>query len=96
MNQPFAIIFNFPISKLIDRFMCGSFVFGLSAHVYKLGELSDSGRYTGMIMTVGAAGALCGMPISGAINQLTEDFKIVGYYAGLFSKTWCELKIMNN
>ncbi|KAJ3926696.1 MAG: major facilitator superfamily domain-containing protein [Lentinula lateritia] len=63
-------------------FMCGSFVFGLSAHVYKLGELSDSGRYTGMIMTVGAAGALCGMPISGAINQLTEDFKIVGYYAG--------------
>ncbi|KAJ3804779.1 hypothetical protein F5876DRAFT_91740 [Lentinula aff. lateritia] len=28
----------------------------------------------GMIMAVGAAGALCGMPISGAINQLTEDF----------------------
>ncbi|GAW04557.1 MFS general substrate transporter [Lentinula edodes] len=63
-------------------FMCGSFVSGLSVHVDKLGELSDSGRYTGMIMTVGAAGALCGMPISGAINQLTEDFKIVGYYAG--------------
>lgn len=38
-----------------------------------------------MIMTVGAAGALCGIPISGAINKATGGFEVVGYYAGSFN-----------
>lgn len=46
------------------------------------GDMSDVGRRVGMTLTIAAAGALAGPPISGAINNATHGFKAVGYYAG--------------
>lgn len=47
-----------------------------------LGATEDVGRRTGMAMTISAAGALAGPPISGAIEKASGGFKAVGYYAG--------------
>ncbi len=35
-----------------------------------------------MFMSILAVGALCGPPISGAIETATGDFKLVGVFAG--------------
>ncbi|CAE6414885.1 unnamed protein product [Rhizoctonia solani] len=48
----------------------------------KMGSMDDVGRRTGMLMSVIAAGALTGPPISGAIRGATGSFVDVGYYAG--------------
>ncbi|KAL0064145.1 hypothetical protein AAF712_008867 [Marasmius tenuissimus] len=47
-----------------------------------MGEIQEIGRRTGMVMSIGALGALTGPPISGAINHATGGFEKVGYYAG--------------
>ncbi|KAG9097799.1 hypothetical protein FRC07_010730 [Ceratobasidium sp. 392] len=47
-----------------------------------MGEMEDVGRRSGMLMTVVAAGAVAGPPISGAIRDTTGSFVNVGYYAG--------------
>ncbi|KAJ4466245.1 major facilitator superfamily domain-containing protein [Lentinula aciculospora] len=70
------------VIAVLYGFMCGSFVSGLLLPVYELGGIADTGQRTGMIMSIGAAGALCGIPISGAINKATGGFEVVGYYAG--------------
>ncbi|KAE9407339.1 MFS general substrate transporter [Gymnopus androsaceus JB14] len=86
-----ALSFAWPFAKteyaliviaVLYGFTCGAFVSGLLLPVFELGDVADAGRRTGMIMTVGAAGALCGIPISGAINKATGGFEVVGYYAG--------------
>lgn len=53
--------------------------------VIALGEIEDVGRRVGVSLTVLATGALAGPPISGAINNATGGFKVVGYYAGMCS-----------
>lgn len=50
--------------------------------LFELGEVGDIGRRTGMALSIAAAGALAGPPISGAINHATGGFEAVGYYAG--------------
>ena len=52
--------------------------------LFALGGTGDVGRRTGMILTIGAIGALAGPPMSGAINKATGGFKFVGVTAG----TW--------
>ncbi|KAG8729949.1 hypothetical protein FRC11_007684 [Ceratobasidium sp. 423] len=61
---------------------CGVFVGMLAVPVAKMGSMDDVGRRTGMLMTVIAAGAVAGPPISGAIRDVTGSFVDVGYYAG--------------
>ncbi|CAE6362982.1 unnamed protein product [Rhizoctonia solani] len=61
---------------------CGVFVGMLATPVAKMGGMDDVGRRTGMLMTVIAAGAVAGPPISGAIRDTTGSFVEVGYYAG--------------
>ncbi|KIK66122.1 hypothetical protein GYMLUDRAFT_158610 [Collybiopsis luxurians FD-317 M1] len=63
-------------------FTSGTVVGGFLIPAFLLGEVSDIGRRTGMIMTVGAIGGLFGTPISGAINRESGGFKEVGYFAG--------------
>lgn len=47
-----------------------------------MGDTSDVGRRTGMLMTVMTVGAVVGPPISGAIYSRTGGFDYVGVYAG--------------
>ncbi|CAE6453922.1 unnamed protein product [Rhizoctonia solani] len=61
---------------------CGTFVGMLPAPVAKMGSMEDVGRRTGMLMTIAAAGALAGPPISGAILGKTDSYVAVGVYAG--------------
>ncbi|CAE6363091.1 unnamed protein product [Rhizoctonia solani] len=61
---------------------CGTFVGMLPAPVAKMGTPEDVGRRTGMLMTIAAAGALAGPPISGAILGKTDSYVAVGAYAG--------------
>jgi MFS transporter, MCT family, solute carrier family 16 (monocarboxylic acid transporters), member 10 len=52
--------------------------------LFALGGTGDVGRRTGMILTIGAIGAMAGPPMSGAINKATGGFTFVGVTAG----TW--------
>ena len=54
----------------------------LAAPLISMGETHDVGLRLGMFFTILALGALAGPPISGAINEATDGFKAVGYYAG--------------
>ncbi|KAJ3819279.1 major facilitator superfamily domain-containing protein [Lentinula raphanica] len=60
----------------------GTIISGLAIPVFLLGDVSDIGRRTGMMMTFGAMGGLFGAPISGAINKASGGFENVGYFAG--------------
>lgn len=64
---------------------CGVFVGMLAAPVARMGEMEDVGRRTGMLMSIIAAGAVAGPPISGAIRDSTGSFVAVGYYAGMLN-----------
>jgi len=86
-----ALSFAWPFAKtessliviaVLYGFACGSFISGFLLPVVELGDGTETGRRTGMIMSIGGVGALCGIPISGAINKATGGFEIVGYYAG--------------
>lgn len=55
----------------------------LAAPLITMGETHDVGLRLGMFFTILALGALAGPPISGAINEATDGFKAVGYYAGM-------------
>ncbi|KAJ3731471.1 major facilitator superfamily domain-containing protein [Lentinula guzmanii] len=70
------------VITVLYGFMYGSFVSGLLLPVYELEEIADAGQRTGMIMSIGAIGALFGIPISGEINKASKGFEVVGYYAG--------------
>ncbi|KAJ3767200.1 major facilitator superfamily domain-containing protein [Lentinula raphanica] len=60
----------------------GTIISGLAIPVFLLGDVSDIGRRTGMMMTFGAMGGLFGAPISGAINKASGGFENVGCFAG--------------
>ena len=66
----------------VCRIASSAYVSLLAIPSMALGEMSDVGRRVGMTLTMAAAGALAGPPISGAINNATVGFKAVGYYAG--------------
>ncbi|KAJ3981089.1 major facilitator superfamily domain-containing protein [Lentinula detonsa] len=86
-----ALSFAWPFAKteaslivitVLYGFMYGSFVSGLLLPVYELEEITNAGQRTGMIMSIGAIGALFGIPISGEIIKASKGFEVVGYYAG--------------
>jgi len=60
----------------------GAYVSLLPVPAVMMGDIHDAGRRSGIVLTVIAAGAVAGPPISGAIAQATGGFKAVGYYAG--------------
>nr|GAT51720.1 predicted protein [Mycena chlorophos] len=60
----------------------GTYVSTFPLPILGMGEVADIGRRTGMALTIAAAGALAGPPISGAIYTATGGFKAVGFYAG--------------
>lgn len=60
----------------------GAFVSLIVSPVMIMGEIQDVGRRVGMYFTISAIGALCGPPISGAINKATDGFGPTGIYAG--------------
>ncbi|KAF9258994.1 MFS general substrate transporter [Marasmius fiardii PR-910] len=62
--------------------MTGSYVSAFMMPLFEMGEIHDIGRRSGMVLSVGAIGALIGPPISGAIKNSTGSFEQVGYYAG--------------
>ena len=67
---------------IIYGFCSGAYVTLLAVPAVMMGDIHDAGRRTGIVLTVIAAGAVAGPPISGAIAQATDGFKAVGYYAG--------------
>ncbi|KAK1221559.1 hypothetical protein PQX77_015678 [Marasmius sp. AFHP31] len=67
---------------VIYGFTCGTYVSAFLLPLYEMGEIQEIGRRTGMVMSIGALGALTGPPISGAINHATGGFEAVGYFAG--------------
>ncbi|KAF7370383.1 MFS domain-containing protein [Mycena sanguinolenta] len=67
---------------VVAAVVSGVYVSTFALPVFPMGDVEDIGRRTGMALTVAAAGALAGPPISGAINTATGGFVAVGYYAG--------------
>ncbi|CAA7271142.1 unnamed protein product [Cyclocybe aegerita] len=67
---------------ILYGFASSSFVSAFNMPVYAMGEMGDVGRRLGTVMVFTAVGALCGPPISGAINTATGNFEAVSYYAG--------------
>ncbi|KAJ7580774.1 major facilitator superfamily domain-containing protein [Mycena floridula] len=70
------------IIAILYGFFSGAFVSTFLTPLYELGDISDVGRRTGMVMSIVALGALAGPPISGAINKASGGYEAVGYYAG--------------
>ena len=69
------------------------FVSSFLMPIYELGDLADVGRRTGMVLLIAGVGALVGPPISGAINDQSGGFKMVGVYAGPFLRLSTDLMI---
>jgi MFS transporter, MCT family, solute carrier family 16 (monocarboxylic acid transporters), member 10 len=68
------------IAILYGYFLGGFGVFMVP--VYHLGPDSEVGQRTGLVLTIAAAGALAGPPISGAIIRTKGGLHAAGYYAG--------------
>lgn len=60
----------------------GAFISLLTAPLLSLGKPNEIGERSGMLFTIVAFGAMCGPPISGAIQKATGGWEIVGGYAG--------------
>lgn len=73
---------TFVLTRPLSRISSGVFVGILAAPIVEMGETHDVGLRMGMYFTIIAIGALAGPPISGAINEATNGYKAVGYYAG--------------
>ncbi|GAW02516.1 major facilitator superfamily domain-containing protein [Lentinula edodes] len=73
---------DFVVVAIIYGFASGVYVSCFLMPIYEMSDVHDIGRRTGMIMSIGAIGALLGPPISGAINTNTGGYTAVGYYAG--------------
>jgi len=83
---PFATTKGSLVAIAVVYGLCsGAYVSLLILPVVVTGDTHDAGRRTGTAMTVIALGAITGPPISGAIAQTTNGFKVVGYYAGIYS-----------
>lgn len=70
------------VITLIYGFCSGMYVSLMTQPIMNLGGEGDIGRRIGMFMTILAVGALCGPPISGAIQVSTGSFKMTGVFAG--------------
>ena len=68
--------------SLCFRIFSGAFVGLVAAPMIELGDVQDVGRRLGMYFFVLSLGAVCGPPISGAINTATGGYVAVGLYAG--------------
>ncbi|KAI6138382.1 hypothetical protein BKA82DRAFT_4237407 [Pisolithus tinctorius] len=68
--------------SVIYGFASGTYVSLLLAPPMAIGDVGDVERRVGMFLTIAALGTLVGVPISGAINTRTGDFKDSGVYAG--------------
>ncbi|THU94695.1 MFS general substrate transporter [Dendrothele bispora CBS 962.96] len=62
--------------------LSGAFLGIFLVPVTQMGDVHDTGRRTGIQMTVLSIGALIGPPISGAIQDQDNGFDMVGIYAG--------------
>ncbi|KAK7030427.1 hypothetical protein VNI00_014171 [Paramarasmius palmivorus] len=83
---------SFVVISVIYGFMTGSYVSSFMMPLFAMGEMHDIGRRSGMVLSIGAIGALVGPPISGAINHATGGFEAVGYYAAHASEHNTSLK----
>ncbi|KAJ3839071.1 major facilitator superfamily domain-containing protein [Lentinula raphanica] len=68
---------DYVVVAIIYGFASGVYVSCFLMPVYEMSDVHDIGRRTGMIMTIGAVGALLGPPISGAINANTGGYTAV-------------------
>ncbi|KAL0576986.1 hypothetical protein V5O48_004996 [Marasmius crinis-equi] len=68
--------------------MTGSYISAFVNPIFEMGDVHDIGRRSGMLLSIGAIGALIGPPISGAIRHSTGSFVAVGYYAGQLFSVW--------
>jgi MCP family monocarboxylic acid transporter-like MFS transporter 10 len=62
------------------------FISLLPLPLLSLGKPNEVGERSGRLFTIIAFGALCGPPISGAIQKATDGWEIVGVYAGKFKE----------
>ncbi|KAJ3479495.1 hypothetical protein NLI96_g9017 [Meripilus lineatus] len=85
------LTFAWPFATTKGSLVAVAIIYGIASGVYvsllaaplmQMGDTRDVGLRVGMSMTVLAFGAVAGPPISGAINQSTDGFQAVGYYAG--------------
>ncbi|TCD70279.1 hypothetical protein EIP91_004180 [Steccherinum ochraceum] len=86
-----VLTYAWPFAKTTGDFVAIAIIYGLFSAVYvsllpapimAMGNQHNVGIMVGVSMTILAAGAISGPPISGAINASTGGFKSVGYYAG--------------
>ncbi|KAF5347930.1 hypothetical protein D9756_010137 [Leucocoprinus leucothites] len=70
------------VITLIYGFCSGMYVSLMTNPIMNLGGEEDIGRRIGMFMSILAIGALCGPPISGAIQASTGSFQMTGVFAG--------------
>jgi MFS transporter, MCT family, solute carrier family 16 (monocarboxylic acid transporters), member 10 len=71
------------IAILYGYFIGGFGMFLVPA--YHMGPDSEIGQRTGLVLTIAAAGALAGPPISGAIIHTKGGLHAAGYYAGMLA-----------
>ncbi|KAF8146847.1 major facilitator superfamily domain-containing protein [Mycena galopus ATCC 62051] len=73
---------SFVAIAIVYGFSSGAYISSFSLPIYRLGDIADVGRRSGMAMTLTAIGAMAGPPISGAISTTAGGYRAVGYYAG--------------
>ena len=64
------------------RIFSGGYVALFTIPILEMGPLYDYGTRVGILVSIISLGALAGPPISGAINEHTGGFVLVGVYAG--------------
>lgn len=89
-----VITYGWPYAKTAGAYIAIAILYGICSGVYvsmitapivRMGDTYDVGVRVGMYLTVLALGALAGPPISGAINDATGNYNMVGVYAGEYS-----------
>ena len=64
------------------RAASGGFIALFAVPLLGMGDIRELGTRMGLFLSVISIGALAGPPISGAINEATGGFVLVGVYAG--------------
>ncbi|TFK95900.1 MFS general substrate transporter [Pterulicium gracile] len=73
-----------PVS-IVYGFGSGAYVATFLGAVFDLGPVEEAGQRTGLVLTIGALGALAGPPTSGAIYEASGGYPALGGYAGAIS-----------
>ncbi|KZT55000.1 MFS general substrate transporter [Calocera cornea HHB12733] len=81
------------VIAIIYGLSSGAYVGLMGAPLAQMGLLTDMGRRMGMTLSIAAAFALTGPPISGAIYDTYGSFHQVGFYAGSMVIASCVLLI---